>query len=213
MTETPKSTTQVEVQALFATPVAVAILSGSEALNAALRATILKREESHPSTDHSNLGGWQSTWDIAEWGGEEVHAILGFARQFADRLTADRRGQPAPQNWRMNAWANVNRSGHGNEFHYHPGAMWSAVYYVDDGGIGGDPSLGGQLEFQDPRGVAPAMYRPDLVPNVPGGTAIGASEVLSPAAGTMVMFPSWVSHAVRPYTGNAVRISIAINLS
>jgi len=213
MAETPKPNTQVEVRALFATPVAVATLSGTEAVNAALRAAILAREAANPSTEHSNLGGWQSTWDIAEWGGDEARTILGFARQFADRLTADRHGKPAPQNWRMNAWANVNRLGHGNEFHYHPGAMWSAVYYVDDGGIGDDPSLGGELEFQDPRGIAPAMFRPDLVPNVPGGAALGASEVLSPRAGTMVLFPSWVSHAVRPYTGNDIRISIAINLS
>ena len=48
-------------------------------------------------------------------------------------------------------WANVNRAGHGNEFHSHPGSFWSGVYYVDDGGIGADPSLGGELEFMDPR--------------------------------------------------------------
>jgi hypothetical protein len=51
------------------------------------------------------------------------------------------------------------------------------------------------------------------VPNVPGGASSGASELVSPAAGNMLMFPSWVSHAVRPYTGDGLRISIAINLS
>ena len=39
-----------------------------------------------------------------------------------------------------------NRSGHGNEFHSHPGSFWSGVYYVDDGGIAADPSLGGELD-------------------------------------------------------------------
>jgi len=48
---------------------------------------------------------------------------------------------------------------------------------------------------------------------VPGGAAFGASEMISPRAGTMVLFPSWVSHAVRPYLGNGIRISIAINLN
>ena len=91
--------------------------------------------------------------------------------------------------------------------------MWSAVYYVDDGGVGADPSLGGEFEIQDPRGVAPAMYRPEIVPAVPGGAAMGASEMIQPVAGTVMMFPSWVSHAVRPYTGSGTRISIAINLS
>ena len=45
--------------------------------------------------------------------------------------------------WIGNMWANINRTGHGNEFHSRPGAYWSGVYYVDDGGIGTNPSLGG----------------------------------------------------------------------
>lgn len=213
MAETSKPSAKVDVRALFATPIAIATLPNAEKLNSALGATILARAETHPSTAHSNLGGWQSTWDIAEWGGDAAKTLLAFSRQFADKLTVDRQGKPAPQNWRMNAWANVNRQNHGNEFHTHPGCVWSAVYYVDDGGAAEDPSLGGQLEIQDPRGVAPAMYRPDLVPNVAGGASFGASEMISPAAGAMLLFPSWLSHAVRPYTGDQVRISIAINLS
>ena len=209
--DTPR--TKIDVQPLFATPVAFAPLPNGQAINTRLRETILTRSETHPSAAHSNLGGWQSSWDLPEWGGEETTLLLSFVRQLADKFTANRSGQPAPQDWRMNAWANVNRSGHGNEFHTHPGCMWSAVYYVDDGGAVADPSLGGEFEIQDPRGVAPAMYRPDLIPAVPGGISMGASETIQPVAGTVMMFPSWVSHAVRPYTGEGTRISIAINLS
>lgn len=213
MVETPKPSAKIELRALFATPIAFAALPNAASLNSALQTTILARADSHPSTSHSNLGGWQSTWDLSDWGGEEMRSVLAFARQFADKLTADRSGNPAPQSWRTNAWANINRQTHGNEFHTHPGCVWSAVYYVDDGGAAANPALGGQLEVQDPRGVAPAMYRPDLVPNVPDGPSFGASELVGPVAGTMLMFPSWLSHAVRPYTGDGVRISIAINLS
>jgi len=209
--DTPK--TKIQIEPLFATPVAFAPLPNAEAVNTALRRTILERAEAHPSTAHSNLGGWQSSWDLPDWGGEEATFLLSFARQLADKFTADRTGKPAPQDWRMNAWANINRNGHGNEFHTHPGCMWSAVYYVDDGGAAEDPSLGGEFEIQDPRGVAPAMYWPEIVPAVPGGASMGASEMINPVAGTVMMFPSWVSHAVRPYTGAGTRISIAINLS
>lgn len=209
--DTPK--TKIQIEPLFATPVAFAPLPNAEAVNTALRRTILERAETHPSTAHSNLGGWQSSWDLPEWGGEEATFLLSFARQLADKFTADRTGKPAPQDWRMNAWANINRNGHGNEFHTHPGCMWSAVYYVDDGGAAEDPSLGGEFEIQDPRGVAPAMYWPEIVPAVPGGASMGASEMINPVAGTVMMFLSWVSHAVRPYTGAGTRISIAINLS
>lgn len=213
MDQADNSKTKIEIQPLFATPIAFAPLPKAETINTALRQTILAHAENHPSTAHSNLGGWQSSWDLPDWGGEETGFLLAFVRQLGDKFTADRTGQPAPQTWRLNAWANINRAGHGNEFHTHPGCMWSAVYYVDDGGVGEDPSLGGELEVQDPRGVAPAMYRPEIVPAVPGGPSMGASEVIRPVAGTVIMFPSWVSHAVRPYTGTGTRISIAINLS
>lgn len=213
MAQADNPTTKIEIQPLFATPVAFAPLPEAETINTALRKTILAHAENHPSTSHSNLGGWQSSWDLPDWGGEETRYLLAFVRQLGDKFTTDRAGQPAPQTWHLNAWANINRAGHGNEFHTHPGCMWSAVYYVDDGGAGDDASLGGELEMQDPRGVAPAMYRPEIVPAVPGGPSMGASEVLRPIAGTVIMFPSWLSHAVRPYTGAGTRISIAINLS
>lgn len=204
---------QIEIESLFATPVAITPMPDAENINAGLRKTILDRAENHPSTSHSNLGGWQSTTDLAEWGGLESGYLLTFVQQMADRLTVDRVGNPAPQDWEVYAWANINRAGNGNEFHTHPGCVWSAVYYVDDGGTGGDPSQGGQLEIQDPRGVAPAMYRPELVPDIKGGGAFGATELISPVPGMILMFPSWLSHAVRPYTGDGTRISIAINLS
>ena len=213
MTDTSPTTTRIDLRQLFATPVAVVQVPDFAAVNAELRASILAYEERTPSNDHSNLGGWQSSWDLDAWGGDAAKLLLGFARQLADRLTADRYGKPARVDWRMNAWANINRSGHGNEFHTHPGCFWSGTYYVDDGGIGADPSLGGEFEIADPRGIAPAMYRPELVPAVPGCQSIGASETISPAAGNMIMFPSWLNHAVRPYTGGGTRISIAFNLS
>ncbi|MDP7462577.1 MAG: putative 2OG-Fe(II) oxygenase, partial [Alphaproteobacteria bacterium] len=43
--------------------------------------------------------------------------------------------------------------------------------------------------------------------------AMGSSETIPPKAGRILMFPSWLSHAVRPYTGTRQRISIAFNLS
>ncbi|MDJ0943495.1 MAG: TIGR02466 family protein [Kiloniellales bacterium] len=204
---------QARVRGVFATPVATLMLADAAALNEALKATILAREESHPSTKHSNRGGWQSTWDFPEWGGPAAQRVLDAARRLADQLTCNRQGQRQQVSWKMNAWANVNRDGHGNEFHTHPGAFWSGSYYVDDAGIGADPALGGQFEIQDPRGVAPAMYAPGLAFAVPGGQSCGASEIVTPRSGMILMFPSWLSHAVRPYSGGGTRISIAFNFS
>ena len=69
------------------------------------------------------------------------------------------------------------------------------------------------LEIQDPRGVAPVMYAPSLTFAGPDGAALGESQRLTPQAGMFVVFPSWLSHGVRPYRGTRERISIAINFS
>lgn len=198
--------------AAFATPLLVADLPDGPQLNAALVPALLKREQEQPSKSHSTLGGWQSTWDVDKWAGPAAIKLLAVGRNIANRATTDRAGKPVAIVWQANMWANINRSGHGNEFHSHPGAFWSGVYYVDDGGIAADPSLGGELEFMDPRGPAPAMYAPHLAFALPGGLSVGTNQTISPRAGRLIMFPSWVLHQVRPYRGTAQRISIAFNL-
>ena len=164
-------------------------------------------------TQHSNLGGWQSTWDMDRWGGAAAIKLLAIGRNLANRYTTDREGKPVTPTWRANMWANINRTGHGNEFHSHPGSYWSGVYYVDDGGVSAHPALGGELEFMDPRGPAPAMYAPHLAFALPGGLSAGTNQTIVPKAGRLVMFPAWLLHQVRPYLGTEQRISIAFNLS
>jgi uncharacterized protein (TIGR02466 family) len=202
----------LETVTLFSTPVVISELADAAALNADLRTVIAQREATHPGTQHSNLGGWQSDWDMDRWGGAAAIKLLAIGRNTANRVTTDRQGNLVVITWKANMWANVNRSGHGNEFHSHPGSFWSGVYYVDDGGIDADPSLGGELEFMDPRGPGPAMYAPHLAYGK-AGLSPGANETVRPKAGRLVMFPAWLLHQVRPYRGKAQRISIAFNLS
>jgi len=202
----------IEVRAYFATPIILGTVPDAQALSAELRRVILERERTTPGVEHSNLGGWQSDTDFTEWCGPAGRRLLDGASAIATRLTCDRLGKPVAVSWRTNAWANINRRDHGNEFHTHPGSFWSGTYYVDDGGIGDDPALGGEFEMQDPRGVAPAMYAPHLAFAVPGGQSVGASELIRPRSGMLVLFPAWLSHAVRPYRGQRERISVAFNL-
>lgn len=204
---------KADVLRLFSTPLVMADLPEADQLNPRLVKLILERAETDPGTRHSNLGGWQSSWDMQEWGGPPVKKVLRAARSLANSMTVDREGKPVTVRWKANCWANVNRSGQANEFHTHPGAFWSGCYYVDDGGIGENPTLGGSFEVQDPRGVAPAMYAPNLTFAGPGGKSLGASYTLRPHSGMIILFPSWLQHAVRPYHGQDTRISIAFNLS
>ena len=209
----------VEAMPLFATPLVVFDVPDAPALNKDLRRVIAEREKAHSSTRKTNLGGWQSSWDMDRWGGAAAIKLLAYARNVANQMTTDQEGKPGggpypgyfAVTWLCNMWANVNRGGHSNEVHSHPGAFWSGTYYVDDGGIDGDPSLGGELEFMDPRGPLPVMNAPHL--RMLSGLTAGATERVRPKAGRMVMFPAWLLHQVRVYHGTAERISIAFNLA
>jgi uncharacterized protein (TIGR02466 family) len=204
---------QVEVLRLFPTPIVVATIPNALALNTELRRIILARESANESVERSNRGGWQSSSDMHEWGGAPIQRVLAYARAVVDDATVDRAGQHHKIAWRIDCWANVSRIGHGNQVHTHPGALWSANYYVDDGGIAANPSLGGEFEMLDPRGVAPVMYAPQLTFPGPDFVAVGEAQRLAPRAGVFIVFPSWLSHGVCSYRGNGERISIAINFS
>ena len=125
-----------ELVPLFATPLVIFDVPDAAALNAELRKVIEQREKSHPTTQHSNQGGWQSSHDMDRWGGAPAIKLLAIGRNTANRMTTDREGKPVNSpypgyfavTWGANMWANVNRSGHGNEFHSHPGGYWSGVF-------------------------------------------------------------------------------------
>jgi len=101
----------IKVRSYFPTPVVVAQVPLSDEENAALRGTILTREESVAGVAHSNLLGWQSADDFAQWGGTQGEKLLGLARALADRLNGDRAGKRVAVNWFVTAWANINRCG------------------------------------------------------------------------------------------------------
>lgn len=203
----------IAVRRLFATPVAAVEVPEAARWNSELRVAILARREAVATIQASNAGGWHSGRDLPEWGGPVVGELLDMARAIASQMTTDRRGQPASVAWRATAWANVNGPGAGNIAHYHPGSVWSGTYYVDDGGIAEDPSLGGEFEMLDPRGAAPAMFAPTLALAGEGGLSVGATESIRPKAGVLILFPSWLFHQVRLYRGTRERISVAFNLA
>lgn len=198
---------QVQVSHLFPTPVFLCRLKDSQALNLQLSDVILARERLDQGRLNSNVGGWHSGLDLAKWGGAAVGSVLEAATAIANRITQDRNGRPLRPAWRVECWANVNRHGHANKRHTHPGCYWSGTYYVKSG-ESGDALVGGELQFHDPRvGVLED-----------GATAAldGANDgeaLIRPEPGLFLLFPSWMPHSVRPYRGNAVRISIAFNLA
>ena len=203
---------EIQVRGLFATPVAALMVPDAPARNAELEEIILRKRADSATLGASNIGGWHSTRDFASWGGRQGDEILALARLVATKLTSDRDGAPVKPDWTVEAWANVNGAGDSNACHYHPGSFWSGTYYVNDGGCADDPALGGEFEMFDPRGPAPMMHAPSLKFGGEDGASAGSAETIRPRAGMMFLFPSFLLHAVRPYRGEALRISIAFNL-
>ena len=55
-----------KVTSLFPTPVVALEIENAASLSADLRAVIEERERTHPGTVHSNMGGYQSSWDMEQ---------------------------------------------------------------------------------------------------------------------------------------------------
>lgn len=202
---------------LYATPVIVERIADGAALGEALAQVSLDRCALDPGLSVSNLGGWHSDRRMMDWGGEASAALARHAIRLADQFTVDIGADPAGARrfaWGVDMWANIARTGDAGQYHCHPGAWWSAVFYADDGYDGSDDrALGGELSLMDPRMPAIRQNMPDLRIRHPGRPHDEHEQWLRPETGMLLLFPAWLTHAVRPYRGAGERISIALNLS
>jgi uncharacterized protein (TIGR02466 family) len=207
----------MKVMHLFATPLVISTLPPEIAteINPKLRDMIVARSKKMPGSKASNNGGWQSDDKIIDWGGPEIITVLTALHQMLDQITmrADQAGiHPGGIEWKVNGWANINRKGDFNAQHIHPAAYWSAVYYVTLDDID-NPSSGGNFQVMDPRGGLTTMYCPVLRVGLEGYVNHGATVTHRPHPGQCLIFPSWLPHAVSPYNGEGMRISLAFNFS
>ena len=197
---------------MFATPLLTTQLDNFAALNEQLKKVIYAQQAGNDGVQKSNTGGWHSNDDMLRWAPDEAKALLGAAMALCAKYTADI--HPAGKRdfeFNANMWANINRKGHANAEHTHPGCLWSGAYYVDDG-LEDSLNAGGEIVFEDPRYPMTAMYQPSLVVREPSGDPQYSQHAVTPISGMMVMFPSWLRHKVRVYHGNRYRISVAFNL-
>ncbi len=198
---------------LFPTAIIVGRLPGAEQLNTRLKKVISDNRARNPGVNRSNTLGWHSTTDMLAWGGDAAHDLGSQAAALCDPYSVDLVSPNAPRfGWMAEMWANVSPPNASNQMHAHPGALWSLVYYIDDGYDSADPAQGGELVLHDPRFPTNRMYAPDMVFRWPDGKTEKNYHALRPQSGMIVGFPSWMKHSVRPYLGRRERISVAINL-
>ncbi len=190
----------------FETPLLEHRWSDGPELNIVLRASILDHARRHPGTENTNVGGWHSDVGTLEFCGEAGRRLLKHMGEMTKEATQrlfTKYGQPIePMNWSLTAWANVNNNGDFNNSHTHPGATWSGVYYVDSGESDAG-AKGTALHIADPLPSRSSSFFPTLS---------NSTLLIRPELGLMLLFPSYVPHAVPPHRGDRPRISIAFNV-
>ncbi|MBO6764432.1 TIGR02466 family protein [Maricaulis sp.] len=201
---------QITVNRLFATPLIEVRLPGADRLVSELKQAILARRAASPGVRRSNIHGWHSDIEMLDWGGEAAIALARETMQVCGRFTSDVNAAKGRSRYEMGMemWANVSPAGASNQMHSHPGSFWSASFYVDDGGDGED----GFFVAQDPRFPMIRMVAPDLVFTDETGEKQMSQFRVRPEPGKLVIFPSWLMHAVRPHKGPGERISVAMNV-
>lgn len=102
-----------------------------------------------------------------------------------------------------NLWLNINSKFSFNRPHVHPESLVSGVYYV------AVPKDSGNIVFNHPSKTQPYHIYGD---GVGVSNDINSSTWhISPDAGLLLLFPSWLEHYVEPNNSEDDRISIAFN--
>lgn len=165
----------------------------ADALNERLLDAIHREKEADDSkiekSNLTELGGWHSH--------DELHRMPEFA-DFARRVehvAAEISNQLnySPE-WSMtidDMWSIVNPVGSFNRSHIHPGSLWSGVYYVQA------PENCGAIKFTDPR-TQNIILSPQLNADRPSAKGTWTSVQFDPYPGRILLFPSWLYHAVEP---------------
>jgi uncharacterized protein (TIGR02466 family) len=197
------------VRSIFPTHILETRVKDWAPLNDALRTVIAERRAADPGIARSNLGGWHSDTEMLQWAGEPARRLGLATLQLCGAYTHDKgmRGNAPRFEMGLEMWANVSPPGAANQMHAHPGCVWSAVYYVDDGG----DAESGKLVLHDPRFPMNRMAAPDLVFATDGAMEEMRVEI-TPEPGKLVAFPSWLLHSVKAHSGSRDRISIALNV-
>ena len=183
----------------FPTPVYIQEVSNAVKLNQYLEQKILQWSQQDKGVSKTNAGGWHSTTDMNQ---KEEYNVLTkelfnmqeniFKKEFLTQKPA-----------LGNMWANINYPGNANRPHLHPNALFSGVYWIKA------PEKSGNLMLYEPRPGAQCT-----MPNRKEGKLppeLWREIHYTPRAGTIVMFPAWLWHEVKPNKSNDIRISVSFN--
>ena len=183
----------------FPTPVYIQEIPNAVELNQYLEQKILQWSQQNKGVSKTNAGGWHSTTDMNQK--EEYNVLTKELFNMQEEIFKKEFLTQKPVLGNM--WANINYPGNANRPHLHPNSLFSGVYWVKA------PEKSGNLMLYEPRpGVHTTMPNRKEVKLPP---ELWREIHYTPRAGTIVMFPAWLWHEVKPNESNDIRISVSFN--
>ncbi len=160
-------------------------------------------------SNYRSLGGWHSHNNLhldPNWS-----LLVQLVETVGDSVTTTCGYDPAYRLKIGTMWSIINSQGSFNNAHVHPGCLWSGVYYVQT------PEASGSIEFTDPR-TAAIMAAPHYIRGKRKPQSNWTKVVFEPVAGKLLVFPSWLYHAVAPNLSplrgeDGERVIVSFNLS
>ncbi len=195
---------QTKYEKLFSTPLTQFHVPDHASLNDALLAEGNRLRAESEGASKSNRGGWHSEGNLFDLDTPCIQRLRAIAEEAVFQATRKVTSKVDPTSLRLKlfAWMNANPSGGFNAPHTHPGAHWSGVYYVSQPEV--ETGTSGMIEFLDPRTDLPHWRLLKSGPFRP-------KRKIRPAAGTLVIFPSYLVHWVYPNETDEERVTIAFN--
>ena len=206
---------QVKEQNLFPTQVFIFQVPSEPAqhLNASLLNLIYAERERDidglKRSNHPALGGWHSQNFLHKQ--PEYAEIVEVINSVGAEIGKTNNYSESHHLKIGTMWSIINGPGSYNQSHVHPKCLWSGVYYVKT------PENCGNISFTDPR-IAHVMRPAVFSAQGARPKSCWTKVNYTPKPGKMLVFPSWLYHAVAPNlstgeTGETDRVIISFNLN
>ena len=187
----------------FSTPVWINEINNSESINTELKNYIYKKKEKNPEgTKKSNVNGWHS--DEFDLKNENLKNFISEISKNIGSAIKDMDWDLETQIVKITSmWSIINNKDAFNEKHHHGNSALSAAYYVKA------EQNAGNIVFYDPR-QANVFHHPT---SKQVNSVNAQVQSVTPKAGTLVLFPSYLEHKVNPNLSNEERIVISFNVA
>ena len=193
-----------QIYKLFPTPVFHFKPENYQDLNIELENYILDlKEKNKDGQKKSNYGGWHSPF-FDQKNDNVPKKFSSIIKNFIRKVFIDKMGwKYNPDKVKITAiWSIINKKESFNIQHNHPNSFLSAAYYVKFS------KNSGNIKFYDPREQKSIRY-----PKIKNYTDISAAITeITPEAGDLLIFPSYLYHSVGENLSDDDRIVISFNV-